>query len=65
MSENNNTTQARREGPALRLVVADLIRPLTVRGRRSHRNALRLIHGRWGPGHDPAERHSARLALAA
>ncbi|MDM8004958.1 MAG: hypothetical protein QUV05_02235 [Phycisphaerae bacterium] len=62
---DNNKTQARREGPALRLVVADLVRPLMVQGRRSHRSVLKLIHGRWDPEPDPAERHSARLALAA
>ncbi|GEM_PF-4130436 len=63
MFGNKNTTQLRREVRVLPPVLANLIRPL--RGRGTRRGRLRLVHGRWDPEPDPAERHSARLALAA
>ena len=67
MFGKSSKTQARREGsvPELRLVFADLIRPLAVRGRRLHRHGPKPVPGPWDPGYDPADRHSARLALAA
>jgi len=65
MFGKSSKTQARREDPVLRLVFADLIRPLAVRGPRTHRNGPKPVPGHWDPGDDPGERHSARLALAA
>ncbi|HPD32340.1 MAG TPA: hypothetical protein PLL20_20290 [Phycisphaerae bacterium] len=67
MSGNSGKTQTRREVPVLRLETAEPVRPLVVRSRKTRRGGLRLVLGYWDwdPGHDPAERHSARLALAA
>jgi hypothetical protein len=67
MFGKSSKTQTRREGPMLRLVVADVVRLPEVRSPASHRGRLRLVPGHWDwdPGDDPSERHSARLALAA